>query len=521
MKHYRKRIPPSAFMIHGMIYADGFNPKKVIGELTANSLGAGASQIDISYSRKSGEFVISDNGHGADLEKMVEIGLHYNPNGRKTIGVHGVGFKDAVIWLGDEVFVSTMDEAGHKSSVYADWNQMMKEADWQFDFQEYGPHDKFERTLPGVTITVRRLRTGRLLDADNEFRKAIPELFSAAIDMGVVITYNGEVIPALPFPDLEDETEFDGCFGIDSNGEPMLFSGRCGILKSKKGVRSGWEIRWNNLTIEKGYQKEGFGDYSPQGFYGQILLSGGKWHVSRNKTEVEEMPELVNLEDIQKIIVPILEKLKARSEAVLINTNRRFAQAICAHLVSKLRVSISEDGDQEIKTPKEPTHVKPGDEHGEGGRDGGREGRHQESNNKDDKIKKIRRRKKVKSDAAGKLNRKLQMAQDLRIEQHETPDQYGLGYVDFVNEGRNVKIFIDFSTPAGKHLWKEKEVGLLAYHAVAILAKDCGLKDAPDAWKFASIGEGDSEDLRLAKLWLWLLEQTKLHELEFKDLRAA
>jgi hypothetical protein len=87
-------------MLLPMIWAESMSLRKSIAELCANSLDKHAQNIELAYYHN--DFRITDDGDGCwELSAMLRLGEHFNADNDPTIGRHGVGFKDATIWLGD------------------------------------------------------------------------------------------------------------------------------------------------------------------------------------------------------------------------------------------------------------------------------------------------------------------------------------------------------------------------------------------------------------------------------------
>src|SRR5215510_9625852 len=106
---YIKLIPPSTKAIQGMIDAGSMSLRVALAELIANALDQDATLIEIKLDKKNRLFSISDNGNGcSDLEMMIQIGSDPAERKKGSIGRFGVGFKDAVIWLGDQVSIDSM-----------------------------------------------------------------------------------------------------------------------------------------------------------------------------------------------------------------------------------------------------------------------------------------------------------------------------------------------------------------------------------------------------------------------------
>lgn len=97
--------PRSVFISMGVQNIDWW---QAIAELIDNSLDAGALRIEIAISSKSLE--ISDDGRGCGhLERMLALGSHLDQGAsEQTVGMWGVGLKDAWTFCGDRIEVESV-----------------------------------------------------------------------------------------------------------------------------------------------------------------------------------------------------------------------------------------------------------------------------------------------------------------------------------------------------------------------------------------------------------------------------
>jgi Histidine kinase-, DNA gyrase B-, and HSP90-like ATPase len=489
-------IPPSTKAITAMIHNEGMTLRKAISELIANALDQAATQIDINL--EPYRIGVNDNGNGCSrLQDMLRLGESFG-HGRSSIGRYGVGFKDAVIFFGDRVEVHSLTREGKRSSARANWQEMIAGGDWEAKFI-----NDSDRTESGVTIIISELRRERLADWD-EVPEYISALFSAAIDVGVSICLDGIRIKAIPVPELEDEISFRGDFA------GKKFDGFCGILRDRHNVRSGWEVRWGPLTICQGYQKDGFHNYSPQGFYGRLLLKDDreKWTLTRNKTVVTELGALLNSKEIQDIIRPILEKLKQRGQTLQMKLNQKIAQQFCQKFLQSVKVRPTNE--QELQ----------------GLGDSGLGGKMERKTKKNlglkagDKL-----RSKRKPDETAKLRERLERANDIQILPHDSIAQYGIGYVDITENGTIVKIFIEEETAFGQWLWTTAEGSpYLQHYAVGLFAQHVALNKEGTQMEFFStinVETAQLESQRIAKVWAFCTLASNFHLFEKVSSKAA
>jgi Histidine kinase-, DNA gyrase B-, and HSP90-like ATPase len=482
---YYLNVPPSTGEIKAMIHATSMDLKTCVAELIANSIDQDPTEIALSLDRKKPAFTISDNGNGCPaLEKMIRIGTHV-PSKKDTIGRFGVGFKDAVIWLGDYVTIDSMTRKGKKQMAIADWQEMISLDSWNVGFR-----NDSAREMHGVTVEVTDLR-GHRFRAWNQVSRYVAELFSAAIDAGITIAVDGKTVQSIPQPLLTDAVEFEGTFG------GLGFKGVAGILVDKKSGVSGWEIRYSPQTICLGYAKAGFGTYSSQGFYGRFYMvdADKKWKLNRNKTASDDLEDVLNCEYMQSVIRPILEKIKARGESLAIQLNQLQVQTYLTNLLERAKVTITEE--DEPCGQRGRTH---------------RPGPGPSPNPGPNGLLTNTRKKRV-HDPLSKTKEKIKQAQTLHIFPHMEPQNRGLGYVEVVDQGKAIKIYIDASTAAGKSIWATRII--LLHHAIMYLGIYFGLQVDILGQLRLPIGDVSSRDeVKIAQSTLYLFEHVDLNEFE-------
>jgi GNAT superfamily N-acetyltransferase len=492
-----QKISPTTKSILGMIANEHVNLQIAMAELVANSLDQLATNIEISYDEKRGEVSVKDDGNGCPIttREMLRLGESHSSTQRGKIGRYGVGFKDAVIHLGDKVEVHSLTRGGKQSSARADWQQMLKDGEWEAIFLDDSDQDEH-----GVTVIISDLRVDRL-DEWEDVPDYIASLFSAAIDAGIFITVDEIRVESNEGPELDDLVEFRGEF------EGKIFEGFCGILVDRRTAKSGWEIRWGHLTVDPSYQKEGFGNYSPQGFYGRLSLKDdiNKWTLSRNKTRVQEVPALLKSEKIQAIIQPILEKLKQRGHTVQMKLNQKLAQVFCRKFLEAAKVKLTDETEE---TGRVRTGTKKGGKRGSAlGGDGNR------------------RRRKREQDEEAKLLEKLNRAKDIQILPHSSIEQYGIGYVDITEGGTIIKVFVEECSEFGEWIWKTPEgAPILDHYAVALLAQHFALVKEDLQLSFLSEIKLETTPLdtqRIARIWSFCIEASEFHSTGKIGIKAA
>jgi hypothetical protein len=497
---YTKSIPPSNELIRSKINAD-LTLKVAITELIANSLGQNARRIDLVLNTKKAlwEFIISDDGDGCDdLEQMVMLG-HHIVKKRKTlgdIGINGVGFKDAVIWMGDSVRVDSCTLSGKKQMLMADWQDIMaiaQKTQWPFDFD-----DDSSRATHGVTITVEALRKRRLSMGWKLVPGYITERFSAAIDDGVVITVDGKTVPAAMDPVLEDKTPFK----IVRDGR--ICEGYFGLLVRRNQASSGWNIRYGWQTILSHYTAEGFNNYSAEGFWGMLYMIDGekKWQLSTHKNNSENIDEMLNSPEMQEKIKPIMEKLKSKNASMVVSASHQLALTAMTDLLTKVKVAQSEDG-AEANREKRPPKTEPTDDD-------------ESSNNPP--VPRVPRppRRKWKVNALSQTKRALQYANEIQF--FPLRDSEKFGKAELTQGGKLLKIYVDIETEAGQKTWKNPT--LLVQTSIMLMAAYFGtVTDVRLQLEFP-ISEALMAQEKIAKIAMYLFQHLDITKLA-GNLRAA
>ena len=475
MGKYYKNVPPSTGLIKAMIDAD-LSLKTCIAELIGNALDQDAKRIDLSLNKKHpGEFTISDDGKGCpNLEKMIMLGSHV-PSKKGTIGRYGVGCKDAVVWLGGSTLIDSLTGSGKKESAFVDWLQL---DNWQVQFE-----DDCVRATRGVTITVKDLRVRRFTGWKS-VGAYVSELFSAAIDHGVVITVDGKVVKSNPAPLLDNRVPFR------ITREGLVFEGFCGILVDK-GISSGWNIRYGWQTIASNCTNEGFGELSPQGFWGMgYMVDDGEreWNLTRNKNWSEDLASMLNSPDLWEIVQPLLEKLQQANDQMLMHLNHDFANTELTSMINRIKVSRVDDGLS--ATPEE----------GES---------HKGERKKLDKDRIIipRKKREYQADPLSKAKKLIQLAQKVSVVQYDSKGKR-FGFAELTQGDTIIKVYIDDKTPIGKEIWSNRK--MLMYQAITLIGVYFGSEESILNRIKCPIGETHAGSDRISAICAWLFQHVDL-----------
>jgi hypothetical protein len=172
-----------------------------------------------------------------------------------------------------------------------------------------------------------------------------------------------------------------------------------------------------------------------------------KWNLSRNKTHSEDFAEVFNSDAMQKIIRPILERIKERGETIAVRLNQNCVQTILTKLLETAKVILTDEDEM-------------------GGERGGDSERSDGGGNK-------RRKKKRRIDPLSDHREKMQRAESLQIFPHEDARNRGLGFVAVSQNNTIWTIYIDQSTQSGKSIWSNRE--LLLHYAIIVLGQYLGI----------------------------------------------
>jgi Histidine kinase-, DNA gyrase B-, and HSP90-like ATPase len=482
VERYVKSVPPSTEMIQSMIDAD-INLKIALSELIANSLGQESTQIDITLNKQHylEELIFSDNGNGCpNLELMVMIGSHVPSRKGGESGRYGVGFKDATIWCGDTVIVDSCTRGGKKERADVNWAMIKATHKWDIGFS-----DDSDLVSHGVTIRIGDLRRNRITRGWKYVASYIAERFSAAIDGGVVFTVDGKRVQSRPRPLLLDEVSFL----VKFNGR--VARGFCGILVDKS-VSSGWEVRYGAQTIVANC-KEGFGEYSPAGFWGMLYMIDDeqKWQLTRNKTSSENLEDMLYCPDLQKVIAPLLEKLQRAAKEMSMNLS---SQLVMEEL-NKMLISIKASGEEISITSVEekqkedtvPSETPRGPD-------------------------KKPRQSRGPKDALSQTKKLFKGINCIKIRPIEG-DGKSLGDARLVSRGTLLMVEIDNSTETGKNICENPT--LLRHTAVTLIALLFGTReDLPFQLSFHSLGEMPPMQEKISRICAWLLKHVRFDELK-------
>lgn len=248
-----------------------------LGELIDNSFDANALQVVIEFSKKS--FSITDDGTGtADIASMVTLGSH-KKHKTTSLGMYGVGVKEAWLWAGDTIDVRTTFKGITRTlrvTVPGDIRQ--EDGRWvgpDPDERPSMPTEKGTRILID-NLTQRRPKPDHLL--------ALRRMFMPALESGrqIAVVDGGRRILIEPYrlPKLTD-TVTDS-FEVDGREVEI----EIGIVANDQVVEhSGFLICYGHRVIKTSVI--GTGDFSSNRLTGKIILGRG-WKLTKNKNDLSD-----------------------------------------------------------------------------------------------------------------------------------------------------------------------------------------------------------------------------------------
>lgn len=139
-------VTPSVHLLRALSNQN-LNWFKALAELVDNAFDANANRVLMTMNQK--QLTIEDDGDGMkDIWGVLRLGDH-QPSETTSLGMYGVGLKDAWLFAGDRIEIETV-RGGFRSRVYADVSEMIKAKSWEIDDPRSIPADIRDKT--GTTI---------------------------------------------------------------------------------------------------------------------------------------------------------------------------------------------------------------------------------------------------------------------------------------------------------------------------------------------------------------------------------
>jgi hypothetical protein len=273
----------------------------VLGELIDNGFDHGATRVVITSSGKAVE--VQDDGRGiADLRSALTIGNH-TPSDTTSVGMYGVGLKDAWFSTGDQISVVSVHK-GIESSVSLNINDFLP-PDWK------APAPKLRETCATSGTLIRlHLRPRKHLPRSDVWN-TLSWVFSPVLRMGkqIVIKEGGKKRPlaAMELPPLSDLITAH----LTVAGKPVDIE--VGITQEGVRVfRGPFWIQYGHRIIDG--SSIGAQGYSTDRLGGRIILGKG-WALTKNKDDLADFSDEL-ADAIAEAIKPLLVKANDLSEQI-------------------------------------------------------------------------------------------------------------------------------------------------------------------------------------------------------------
>lgn len=311
--------------------------EKALAELIDNSFDAKANQVRITCKGRIVE--VLDDGHGVkDLSATVTRGKH-RAGEYTSLGMYGVGLKDAWHWAGHRLEVETVH--GHQRGILiADSQEMMRNKTWDIEPPLYSPADCDPYTK--ITLHLSQAEPRRSLPTS----PAIDQLrwiFTPALLTGKQIIHISKVpSPLVPYELPSFSSTQSDTFHIEGREVKI----RIGIVESGQRMLKGpiW-LQYGHRNIKpcslgcKGYSTDHIGG---------IVTLGKGWNLSSNKDDLTDYSAELNDEIFMRI-----EYLLKDAEQLTLDVEN-------AQLQSELEAQFNEAMRAASKTIKEK---RPGQTH--------------------------------------------------------------------------------------------------------------------------------------------------------------
>ena len=250
---------------------------EILGELCDNSFDAGASRVDIEFHRGD-KIVVTDDGNGCDdIERMLTLGDHYGQP-TTSLGVYGVGLKDAACSLWGKLGIETV-KGGVMRSAYVDWQGLVDSRSWRVPapVETDAPPSVKGTKLTFLNVGKGSPRNHKRLVDDLSFTFA-PALASGKTISIAILSRTPKLITAWQTPRMQHTQK--GSFELQ--GRPVSFF--VGVVPDGvKNERMGMTYRFRHRTIKT--TLAGLGEFDTTRICGIVDLGRG-WRLGRNKTEV-------------------------------------------------------------------------------------------------------------------------------------------------------------------------------------------------------------------------------------------
>jgi histidine kinase/DNA gyrase B/HSP90-like ATPase len=302
-------IVPDTNLLDSIRNQNLFRPY-LLFELLDNSLDAGARRVSIEID-PGGIEVVDDGAGCADLSKMFTMGGRQQ-HATTKVGWYGIGFKDAVISLGEVTRVTSVHD-GIARRVVCDWKRLQASGVWEIEDPEVYTTD----APNGTQVRIERLlRSGRLSPSQTQGLRARLSLhYLPALEEGKQILLRtkrrdqGVTIPAYQMPVLEHAVQAE----VEAHGHRARFV--VGLVPPGVPCEDrGFFVSYGFRVVEKG-SMVGLGDEAVPGVLGRLTLLG-RWELTKNKEKVHGLETLAEV--MEAHCAPLVELARDRARTILL-----------------------------------------------------------------------------------------------------------------------------------------------------------------------------------------------------------
>ncbi len=275
---------------------------KALGELIDNAFDNAATRVVITTSKAANSVTVEDDGNGVrDVLSLVTLGYH-DPSNTNSIGMYGIGAKDAWAFTGGEILIDTVRN-GVRTVLNFDGR---KQENWNCA----DPVNYSCTAANGTTLT---LPLHDRNQPSNEVFERLSFIFTPALSRGLQIIRSldkkpRELLKPWKLPMLQDIVHSH--FDIDGKHVEI----EIGILQAGERMKNGpfW-LQYDNRNIDS--TSLGAGQYSTMRVAGVIRLGKG-WTLTKNKDDLTEKNKERLADAIFARIESVLKKAEAMAEDI-------------------------------------------------------------------------------------------------------------------------------------------------------------------------------------------------------------
>lgn len=302
-EHYEEIAPGTGLI--AAIRAERSSFHSWAGEMLDNSLDASASRVALLIA--ADQLSVSDNGHGIERVNdtaVFKISQHAEMRGTK-LGRYGVGLKYKAIQHGDILRIRSVSKDGLMSRK-VDWSSIQRSGRWLFPI----PKRSAAQGQPLGTVVMIEELTKQPKIADIERTKQeIQRRYYPAIENGVEILLNGELIGPIAIPALTDVVERSRTF---PGGRSAHVRGGMLVDPSASKLRQvDLCVAFRVIKPDDDFGCDNYGGI--RSMFARVELSG-PWILSKFKDDIADDPYEEELEAwVEEVLTPILEKCQGAS----------------------------------------------------------------------------------------------------------------------------------------------------------------------------------------------------------------